>query len=66
MTNTQELYTVSTKIQRIAKLAKCHPERSFVSLSHYIDLHWFWEAYQRIRKDGAVGIDGILALPDLF
>jgi hypothetical protein len=33
MASTQELDTVSTKIQRIAELAKCHPERSFVSLS---------------------------------
>jgi hypothetical protein len=45
MASTQELDTVSTKIQRIAELAKCHPERSFVSLPHHIDLRWLWEAY---------------------
>jgi hypothetical protein len=61
MASTQELDTVSTKIQRIAELAKCHPERSFVSLSHHIDPHWLWEAYERIRKDGVVVIDGITA-----
>jgi len=61
MTSTQELESVSTKIQRIAELAKRHPDRSFVSLSHHIDLHWLWEAYERIRKDGAPGIDGVTA-----
>lgn len=61
MTSTQELETVSTKIQRIAELAKRHPARSFVSLAHHIDLHWLWEAYDRIRKDGAPGIDGVTA-----
>ena len=61
MAGTQELDSVSTKIQRIAELAKHHPEQSFVSLSHHIDLHWLWEAYERIRKDGAAGIDGVTA-----
>lgn len=61
MTSTQELESVSTKIQRIAELAKRHPDRSFVSLSHHIDLHWLWEAYERIPKDGAPGIDGVTA-----
>jgi len=61
MASTQELDGVSTKIQRIAQLAKRHPDRSFVSLSHHIDLHWLWEAYERIRKDAAAGIDGVTA-----
>ncbi len=61
MTSTQELDSVSTRIQRIAELAKRHPDRSFVSLSQHIDLHWFWEAYERLRKDGAAGIDGVTA-----
>ena len=48
---------VSTKQQRIAELARIHPEVSFTSLAYHIDLKWLYEAYLRTRKDGAVGID---------
>ena len=47
---------VSTKRQRIAKLAKQSPQTSFTSLSHLIDLDWLHEAYRCTRKDGAVGV----------
>ena len=50
--------TVSTRQQRIAKLAKRTPQMGFTSLNHYIDLDWLREAYRRTRKDGAVGVDG--------
>ncbi len=30
----------------------------FTSLAHLIDIEWLREAYQRTRKDGAVGVDG--------
>jgi group II intron reverse transcriptase/maturase len=30
----------------------------FTSLAHHIDLRLLYEAYQRTRKDGAVGVDG--------
>ena len=49
--------TVSTKQQRIAELARIHPEVSFTSLAYHIDIRWLYEAYQRTRKDGAVGVD---------
>ena len=49
---------ISTKLERIAKLAKESPNRSFRSLAHYIDLAWLREAYRRTRKSGAVGVDG--------
>ncbi len=52
-----ESETVSTKQRRIAKLARIHPEVSFTSLAYHIDLNWLLEAYQRTRKDGAVGVD---------
>jgi group II intron reverse transcriptase/maturase len=42
-------------------LAKEDPERSFLSLAHYIDEYWLQEAYFRTRKDGAVGVDGTTA-----
>jgi group II intron reverse transcriptase/maturase len=50
--------TVSTKQQRIAALAKQHPEVSFTALNHYLDVNWLREAYQRLRKDSAPGYDG--------
>jgi group II intron reverse transcriptase/maturase len=49
--------TVSTKLQRIAKLARDAPERAFLSLAHYIDLEFLREAFRRTRKDGATGVD---------
>ncbi|MEA5446869.1 group II intron reverse transcriptase/maturase [Gammaproteobacteria bacterium AB-CW1] len=49
---------VYTRQQRIACNARSHPERAFTSLAHHLDLDWLLEAYRRIRKDGAVGVDG--------
>ena len=50
--------SVSTKLQRIAKMARENRQRVFKSLHHVIDLEWLHEAYRRTRKSGAVGIDG--------
>ena len=52
------LMSVSTKRHRIAKLAREHPKRSFVSLAHHLDEDWMEEAFRRTRKDGATGVDG--------
>jgi RNA-directed DNA polymerase len=49
--------SVSTKQEHIAKLARDYPERAFFTLSQYIDYEWVWYAYDRTRKDGAVGVD---------
>ena len=49
---------ISTKLRRIAQLAKEDPKRSFKSLAHHIDKELLREAYRRTRKDGAVGVDG--------
>jgi len=49
---------VLTKQRRIAELARIHPEVGFTSLAHHIDLQWLYEAFQRTRKDAAVGVDG--------
>jgi RNA-directed DNA polymerase len=53
--------TVSTKQERLAALAKQAPQRAFTSLAHLMDIDWLKEAYQRTRKDGAVGVDGMTA-----
>jgi RNA-directed DNA polymerase len=49
---------VSTKQERIATLAKQSPQMGFTSLAYLMDIEWLREAYQRTRKNGAVGIDG--------
>jgi RNA-directed DNA polymerase len=58
MAGASEPGTVSTRQQRIAELAKQSPEMGFTSLAHHLDLEWLWRAFQRTRKDGAVGVDG--------
>jgi RNA-directed DNA polymerase len=50
--------TVSTRLQRIADLAREAPERAFLSLAHHIDVEFLREAFRRTRKDGATGVDG--------
>jgi RNA-directed DNA polymerase len=50
--------SVSTRLQRIAELAREAPERAFLSLAHHIDIEFVAEAFRRTRKDGATGVDG--------
>lgn len=50
--------TVSTKLQRIAELAKQAPQMAFTTLAHHMDIDWLREAFRRTRKDGAAGVDG--------
>lgn len=49
---------VCTRLQRIAELARKHPERVFMSIGHALDVELLREAYRRTRKDGAAGVDG--------
>jgi len=49
--------SICTRIQRIAELAREHPERSFRSIHHAIDIEWLREAHRWTRKDGAAGVD---------
>ena len=48
---------VSTKQERIAELAKQTPPMSFTSLNHFLDEGWFMEAFKRLKKDRAAGVD---------
>jgi len=61
MNGTPKLENVSTKLQRIAELARQMPDRALTSLAYRIDMEWLKEAYRRTRKDGAVGVDGVAA-----
>ena len=48
---------VSTRLERIAKLARDMPGVALKTLAHHIDIEWMHEAYRRTRKDGAKGVD---------
>lgn len=57
MAETPGSTTVSTRLERIAKLAREAPEVALTTLAHHIDVDWLREAYRRTRKDGATGVD---------
>lgn len=57
MREPQTSTNISTKLERIAKLAREAPDMAFRTLAHHIDIEWLHEAYRRTRKDGAVGVD---------
>jgi RNA-directed DNA polymerase len=57
MPGTSRLISVSTKLQRIAELARQTPPMVFTTLAHHIDVDFLREAYRRTRKDAAVGVD---------
>jgi RNA-directed DNA polymerase len=58
VTGTPVSEDISTRLQRIAQLAKEDPKRALLSLAHHIDIEFLHEAYRRTRKGGAVGVDG--------
>jgi group II intron reverse transcriptase/maturase len=61
MTGIPSPKTVSTKIERIAELARQMPNVALTSLAHHIDIEWLLEAHRRTRKDGALGVDRMTA-----
>ena len=61
MTETSGSQDISTKLERIAKLAKEIRSATLTTLAHHMDENWMREAYRRTRKDGAPGIDGVSA-----
>lgn len=61
MSGTSSPQSISTKLGRIAELARNAPTMAFTTLAHHIDIDWLREAYRRTRKDGATGVDGTTA-----
>lgn len=55
------LTNLCTKRQRIAELARSKRGVALSTLHHVIDVEWMKEAYRLTRKDGAPGIDGVMA-----
>lgn len=58
MSETLRSGNVTTKLRRIAELAREDRSRVFTSVAHAIDLEWVKEACRRTRKGGAAGVDG--------
>jgi len=58
MRETSGSVSISTKLERIAKMAKSMPGAPLSTLAHHIDIAWLHEAYRCTRKDAAVGVDG--------
>ena len=58
MTESSSSLDISTKLERIAKLAREIRGADLKTLAHHIDVDWLREAYRRTRKDGAKGVDG--------
>ena len=51
--------TVSTKLHQLTEQARRHPERVFTTLHHLIDVEFLQEAFLRLRKDAAAGVDNM-------
>lgn len=51
--------TMSPGLLKVAERAKQQPEGRFHSLAHLIDVSALERAYRRMRKDSAVGVDGV-------
>jgi RNA-directed DNA polymerase len=62
MNGTPNSDNVSTKLQRVAELARQMPEAALKTLAHHIDTEFLEEAFRRTRKDGAAGVDGQTAM----
>ena len=58
MGGTQKPTTLTTKLARVAKVAKERPKERFISLAHLMDEELLRRAWERTRKDGATGVDG--------
>lgn len=52
------LTSVSTRQQHIAEMARKYAGSPLTTLSHHLDMLWMREAYTRIRRDSAPGVDG--------
>ena len=52
---------ILTRQRKIAELAQREPKLTLTTLAHHVDDVWMREAYRRIRKDAAAGVDGVTA-----
>jgi len=50
---------MSPKLARVIERAKREPEAQFLSLAHLLDQETLGRAFQRLRANAAVGVDGV-------
>ena len=51
------LTSVSTRRQHIEQTARRHAGSPLTTLSHHLDMLWLREAYSKVRRDSAPGVD---------
>ena len=59
MTDASTLESMSPELLKVVERAQREPEGRFHSLAHLIDVPALERAYHRMRKDAAVGVDGV-------
>src|SRR3990170_3828497 len=59
MSNASTLESMSPELLKVVERAQREPEGRFHSLAHLIDVSALERAYHRMRKDAAVGVDGV-------
>ena len=59
MSDAETSWRVSPGLRRVAERAKRHPDVKMLALAHHIDVPALDRAYRRLRKDAAVGMDGV-------
>ena len=59
MSKTTSLESMSPGLLRVMERARRNPRERLFSLAHLIDVDALRRAYSRIRKDAAVGVDGV-------
>lgn len=59
MSDAKTSQTMSTKLLKVAERAKRDPKARLLALAHLIDMEMLKAAYDRVRKDAAVGLDGV-------
>ena len=53
------LTSVRTRQEHIAHIAKKYTDSPTTTLSYHMDMLWMREAFSRLKKDSATGIDGV-------
>jgi RNA-directed DNA polymerase len=59
MSDAQTSMNLSPKLMKVAERAKRDPEARLLALAYLMDEELLKEAFGRIRKDAAVGVDGV-------
>jgi hypothetical protein len=59
MPDASTLETMSPGLLKVVERARTEPEGRFHSLAHLVDVPALTRAYHRMRKDAAVGVDGV-------